>query len=62
MPEFRTIREVAKIGLISEHYLRLMVKQRECPGIYSGKKFLVNVPALIEKLDNMSREAASNEQ
>ena len=57
MPEFRTIREVAKSGLISEHQLRIMVKQNMCPGIYRGTKFMVNVTALAEQLDAESRAA-----
>lgn len=57
MPEFKTIREVARTGLISEHYLRIMVKKGECPGVRSGNRFLVNVQALTEKLDRMSRSA-----
>lgn len=55
MPEFKTIREVARTGLISEHYLRMMVKRGECPCIKSGNRVLVNVPALREKLDAMSK-------
>lgn len=55
MPEFKTIREVARTGLISEHYLRMMVKKGECPCIKSGNRVLVNVTALREKLDAMSK-------
>lgn len=55
MPEFKTIRQVAATGMISEHYLRLMVARGECPGIQSGNRFLVNVPALAERLDDLSR-------
>lgn len=61
MPEFKTIREVAKTGLISEHYLRIMVKKGECPCIKSGNRTLVNVPALREKLDAMSKGADAYE-
>lgn len=53
--KFMSIREVARTGLISEHYLRLMVKKGECPCIRSGKKVLINMPALLEKLEEMSR-------
>lgn len=56
MPEFKTIRQAAATGIISEHYLRLMVKRGECPGIQSGNRFLVNVSALAEWLDKESRE------
>ena len=55
MPEFKTIRQVARTGIISEHYLRLMVKKGECPCIKSGNRVLINVPALLEKLEEMSR-------
>ena len=61
MPKFMTINEVARSGLISEHYLRLMLKRGELPHIKSGTRVLINVPALIEKLDAMSRRGDGNE-
>lgn len=54
---FMTIREIAKAGILSEHYLRRREAQGILPGVYSGKKKLVNVPALMEQLDRESREA-----
>ena len=48
---FMTIREVAKTGLISEHYLRQLEKQGRLPGVYSGKKKLVNYDKLVALLD-----------
>lgn len=56
MPTFKTIRQTAALGFISEHYLRLLVAQGKCPGVYSGNRFLVNLDALIEQLDNESRK------
>lgn len=56
LPVFKTIRQTARMGLVSEHHLRLMVAQKRCPGIYTGTRFMVNVPALIEVLDRESRE------
>lgn len=56
MPTFKTIRQTATLGFISEHYLRLLVAQGKCPGVYSGNRFLVNLDALIEQLDNESRK------
>lgn len=56
MPQFKTIRQTAALGFISEHYLRLLVAQEMCPGIYSGNRFLVNVDALLEQLDAESRQ------
>lgn len=58
MTSFKTIRQTAATGIISEHYLRLMVKCGECPGIQSGNRYLVNVPALEEMLDKQSRANA----
>lgn len=61
MPDFKTIRQTAATGIISEHYLRLLVARGECPGIRSGNRFLVNVTALCEQLDRASRERISLE-
>lgn len=55
MADFKTIRQTAKLGIISEHHLRLMVSQNRCPGIYAGNKFLVNVGALTDLLELESR-------
>lgn len=56
MPKFKTIRQTAAMGLMTEHYLRLLVAQGRCPGIRSGNRFLVNVDALAEQLDTESRQ------
>lgn len=55
--KFMTIRQLAKTGLISEHYLRLLEKQGKLPGIYAGEnktRKLVNVDMLIKQLDEQS--------
>lgn len=65
MPNFRTIRQVAGLGLLSEHQLRLRVAQKRCPGIYCGSRFLINLEALMEQLDTESRKCmgvTSNEE
>jgi len=51
-----TIRETARLGLLSEFALRKMVKDGTLPGVFSGNRFLVNVPQLRELVDEMSRE------
>lgn len=56
MPTFKTIRQTAATGLLTEHRLRLMVAQGTCPGIRTGNRFLINVEALAELLDKQSRE------
>lgn len=49
--KFQTIRQTAKLGILSEYNLRLRLVQGKLPGVYSGNRFMVNVPMLIEKLD-----------
>lgn len=56
MPEFKTIRQTAATGILSEHRIRLMVAAGQCPGIKAGNRFLVNVSALAEMLDAESRK------
>ena len=55
MTEFKTIRQTAALGILSEHRLRIMVAQGICPGIQAGNRFLVNVTALTEQLDAESK-------
>lgn len=59
MPTFKTIRQTAATGILSEHRLRLMVAAGTCPGIRTGNRFLVNVDALAELLDEESRRAVT---
>ena len=56
MLEFRTIRQTAATGILPEYRLRLMVVEGICPGIKTGNRFLINVPALAEMLDAKSRK------
>ena len=55
-PHFATIRTTSEMGFITQHNLRLRVKQGKCPGYYAGNRFMVNVSALIELLEEESRE------
>lgn len=52
---FMTIRQVAKSGPLSEHYLRLRLKQGCLPGFYIGTRFMVDYEALIEMLHQESK-------
>ena len=54
MPNFKTIRQVARSGLLAEYRLRLLQKQGRLPGIYAGNRFLVNVDALCRQLEQES--------
>ena len=51
---FMTIRETAKTGLVSEHYLRLRLKQGKLPGFYVGTRYRVDYAALKEMLHRES--------
>lgn len=48
---YHSIRETAKLTGLSEYFIRQLHKTGAVPGIYSGKKFLVNVPSLLESLN-----------
>lgn len=49
-------KETAAMGVTSEWHIRRLIASGECPGIYVGSHFKVNVDALIEKLDKESRQ------
>ena len=48
---YMSIRQTAKQTGLSESFLRTAVKNKQVPGFYSGKKFLVNVPRLLAVLE-----------
>lgn len=52
---FQTIRTVARSGLAPEHFIRQLVAQGKCPGLYSGNRFLVSVEALRKYLEESSQ-------
>lgn len=57
--KFVPIRKLAESGFLTESRLRKMHKQGKLPGIWCGKKFLVNVPLLNEELDRESKKQLS---
>lgn len=56
---FQTIRQTARITGLSECFIRKQVKTGKCPGVYSGNRFLVNVPALLTQLERESEVGAN---
>lgn len=52
-PKMMTIREVAKTGILPEHALRQLVKEKRLPVIHVGKKAFINYTALCEQLDSL---------
>ena len=57
--KFQTIRQVAKLGILSEYNLRLRLAQGRLPGVYSGNRFMVNVPMLERQLDAESEQGGA---
>lgn len=45
---YHSIRETAHITGLAEYNLRNRLKNGRLPGLYSGKKYLVNVPSLLK--------------
>lgn len=56
--KFQTIRQTAKLGILSEHILRLRLAQGRLPGVYAGNRFMVNLPLLEKQLDAESAAQA----
>ena len=54
---YPTIRQAARRGPLSEHSLRLMLKQGRLPGFYCGKHYRVNYAALLDQLQAESVKA-----
>lgn len=54
--KFLTIRETSRAGYWPESGLRRLQKEGKLPGVYSGGRFMVNVPLLVEMLDAESQK------
>ena len=48
---FMSIREAARSTGLSESFLRGMQKRGALPGVYAGRKYCVNVPALLAQME-----------
>ena len=60
--QFLTITETVMETGFSKRFIRAGIKNGTVPFIKSGNRFLINVPRLLEKLDNQSRETERNEK
>ena len=49
-----TVRELARTGILTEHAIRLMVKQNKLPVLYIGKKALINYEKTVEMLQSLT--------
>ena len=54
---FMKIKDAVKVTGLSAYYLRNGIKAGTIPHIVCGTVYLVNVPALLERLDTESRKA-----
>ena len=61
LPQFLTIRQTAKTGILPEHLLRRLEKQGKLPCIYSSKKCLINFSKLVEQLNNPAGKGSDSE-
>ena len=61
LPQFLTIRQTAKTGILPEHLLRRLEKQGKLPCIYGGKKCLINFSKLVEQLNNPAGKGSDSE-
>lgn len=51
-----TIREIASTGLLPEHAIRILVKQKRIPALYIGNKALINYHVLIQFIQDLTVE------
>ncbi|MBQ4354262.1 MAG: hypothetical protein IJC71_05150 [Clostridia bacterium] len=49
-PTFLPPAKASKATRIPENAIRRMIKQKICPGFYSGNRFMVNTEALVAML------------
>ena len=54
---YQSIAKTVKVTGLSEYALRKGVKEGSIPHLCFGIKYLINVPALLEKLDAESKAA-----
>jgi excisionase family DNA binding protein len=54
IPNMLTIREVAATGILPEHAVRTLVREKRVPFVMIGTKALVNFTALCEQLSRLN--------
>ena len=51
MPRFCSIREFARLGILSEYALRMMARRGDLPGLYVGREFKINMNVFLRQLN-----------
>ena len=49
-PRLMTIRQFAKTGLLTEHAIRMLIKQKRIPAVFIGSKALLDADAVTEAI------------
>lgn len=55
---FQTIADAARTTGLSQFFIRKACREGVCPYIKSGSKFLINVPMLVQQLNEQSTAMA----
>ena len=53
-PKMMTIRQFAKTGLLTEHAIRMLIKQKKLPAIFVGSKALLDYDAVTESIQKLA--------
>lgn len=53
-PKMMTVKEVAATKILPEHAIRIMLKNKQIPAVYIGKKALINFNLLVQKLNSLN--------
>ena len=56
IPKYQTVRQIARTGIISDHGLRLLLKQGKIPAFFIGSKALLDFDTVVEYLRRLSEE------
>ena len=60
MTKYMSVREAARATGIAESLIRSKIKQNAIPGFYSGRKFVINVPAFLASLEEVNPEQVTS--
>lgn len=54
-PRYASLKDSARITGLAESFLRSLCKSGDAPHIMSGRKYMIDLPALYRRLDDMSK-------
>lgn len=59
---FQSIKVTCEQTGLSEHFIRKRIAEGSCPCIRSGNKYLINVPAFLQLLNDESNATIQTEE